>query len=723
MLRYPKTTTGLLSALFLSPGLAAAESPSPWADYSSSVFPRSETAGDLNTDGRIDRVVGYPDYDAGRGIVAVFMPGADKSHPKYHTASGTTRQAIDDYFSADHVRRVELHMYKLDAHITNVPNTRLGSAVAVADFNGDGIHDLAIGIPNAEVRAGTGPNFVPRGGAVAVIWGQELTKGAGTAMVITDAYPAIGGVVESEDRFGSALAAGDVNCDGIADLVIGVPRQDLGTLTDVGQVHVLYGGAAAFMSASSFDPSSAGLSGDAGAYDHFGAALAIGRWSAPQRRGAAECDSLAIGVPGKDVINAEQKLMQGAGAVHVLYARAPSPAVQPAGAGGELFITHNELPSGDAFIGDHLGATLGRVRSGARDSLWIGAPRDAHPDCSSVYGDPFADPLQGSVYTVPIGASGKLDPNTSDRACMQSRPDAGESEAGRWVEKDDSYGRWYQYVPAALDPATAEILVVAHGTNTIWPEWDQPYNVESLPFTPGFGNAGRYSKWEGWVAAAEAKNLILVVPQFEEWNFGNTGDAPLGGYRGLHGRDIRADHWVMSIVDRYARGGLGGESFYVIGQSAGAQFTNRLLMMNPDRLLGVAIQAPQWYTFPGDPTWGANSLKNWPAGLQEAHVNGEGEWQSVSYFPDFDLLAEYVYGVDIHLMIGELDNDTGRLDTMIDYRQAMVETYPGLSIGSCMVEGAGHGGEALHRHSLLQLFPDLAALEPEIFGDLSCMVF
>ena len=48
-------------------------------------------------------------------------------------------------------------------------------------------------------------------------------------------------VAEAGDGFGGVLATGDFNRDGYADLVIGLPSEDVGTIQDGGSVNVLYG--------------------------------------------------------------------------------------------------------------------------------------------------------------------------------------------------------------------------------------------------------------------------------------------------------------------------------------------------------------------------------------------------------------------------------------------------------------------------------------------------
>jgi hypothetical protein len=50
-----------------------------------------------------------------------------------------------------------------------------------------------------------------------------------------------GDAEENGDRFGTAVASGDFNDDGFADLAIGTPDENIGALVDAGAVYVVYG--------------------------------------------------------------------------------------------------------------------------------------------------------------------------------------------------------------------------------------------------------------------------------------------------------------------------------------------------------------------------------------------------------------------------------------------------------------------------------------------------
>jgi hypothetical protein len=190
------------------------------------------------------------------------------------------------------------------ADVSGVPEAEdlFGSALAVGDFDDDGVDDLAIGVP------GEGAGGAAAAGAVQILYGiagQGLSA-SGNQLFHQDSESVPGGTEEG-DRFGEVLAAGDVDCDGVDDLVVGTPAEDVGSTIDVGTVTVLPGRADV-----GIDPSLAFLldqqtfGGAAEATDRFGSALVVGRMS----NTIGACKTLFIGAPGEDVGE-----VAGAGAV------------------------------------------------------------------------------------------------------------------------------------------------------------------------------------------------------------------------------------------------------------------------------------------------------------------------------------------------------------------------------------------------------------------------
>ena len=265
----------------------------PVGAESASAASRAAMPFDFDGDGYADLAVGAPGENVGG------KRDAGAVHVLYGSASGPT--ARDQVW----------HQNRKGIKGSAERGDRFGEALASGDFDGDGYADLAVGVPHEDVGS------APSAGVVQVLYG-----GPG-GLTARDQLWRLGkgGVPGSPDgapRFGRAVAAGDFDGDGYADLVIGVPNVVLasfpgspGSVAVGGEVVVLRGGTSGLTSTglqtfSLMTPGLAHAPGDSPFGRSFGARLAVGDFNAD---GPADLAVVAPSESGDKV----------RGAVHVLF--------------------------------------------------------------------------------------------------------------------------------------------------------------------------------------------------------------------------------------------------------------------------------------------------------------------------------------------------------------------------------------------------------------------
>lgn len=121
----------------------------------------------------------------------------------------------------------DLSVWQGNASFSGSGLDRVGAALTTGDFNGDGRWDFAIGAPGTLDNAGQVYLFY---GSASRLDSSHVTDIPGQASVV---------ITGTEDlQLGGSLHLGDLNGDGLEDLIIGAPRAD----NSRGEVWIIFGG-------------------------------------------------------------------------------------------------------------------------------------------------------------------------------------------------------------------------------------------------------------------------------------------------------------------------------------------------------------------------------------------------------------------------------------------------------------------------------------------------
>lgn len=303
-------------------------------------FGAAVACGDFDADGFDDLAVGAPGEDVGDALAAGAVSVL------YGSAAGLSVQRTP----AQILTEADLPTGASDV------NDQFGAALSVADYDGDGHDDLAIGIPGQAVGERK------RVGAVAIVYGSPQQLSVSRATFWHQGTPGVEGAPERGDRLGWTLASGDFDGDGYDDVAAAAPREDVDRTRDCGAVNVLYGSGSGIGASNNqiWSQHEPGVVGTIQADEKFGFALAVGNFD------GNAYDDLAIGTPGARVD--ERRL---AGEVNVLYGRSEGLSAK-----ADDGWTQGSRIAGLPESGDRFGASLatGDFDDDGFDDLVVGVP-------------------------------------------------------------------------------------------------------------------------------------------------------------------------------------------------------------------------------------------------------------------------------------------------------------------------------------------------------------
>ena len=174
------------------------------------------SAGDINGDGFSDALIGAPFRNQGA------TTNAGRAYILLGGNAYSATQKVNQIFVNNRITVTGIGSHENLGH----------SATGLGDFNGDGFDDVAIGAPQP----------LSANGRVLVIFGGTNLLSGYTASTLNGTNGFVVTGAATGDRLGISVGnAGDLNGDGLMDLIIGAEEADPAGMNAAGKAYVIFG--------------------------------------------------------------------------------------------------------------------------------------------------------------------------------------------------------------------------------------------------------------------------------------------------------------------------------------------------------------------------------------------------------------------------------------------------------------------------------------------------